>query len=250
VQIPYRIRPISAEAMPGYLRSQMAIREDEPTASEPLDIDVELSGGGELSFISAPGEGTVRIDETIPQSILEFDRAELELIQTCALAATIGPRATKRLINVMKLIKIIWYRTGYDDVSMEIRKTVVFFLTLSARYAEVMRRVLLEMESIVVKPGGRGFRLKLPALLARVAKDWGSVEGRLTEWQFMKSAANNAELLPPAMTLETLGVRNIELIRSFSFVGEVDLPPDPGTHQVTLELREPIKIAQDPPSES
>ena len=52
------------------------------------------------------------------------------------------------------------------------------------------------------------------------------------------------------MTLEPLGVRNIELIRSFSFVGEVDLPPDPGTHQVTLELREPIKIAQDPPSES
>ena len=250
VQVPYRIRPISAEAMPGYLRSQMAVREESPTTAEPLETDAKLTGDGELSFISAPGEGTVRIDETIPQSILEFDLEELELIQTCALAATIGPRATKRLVNVMKLIKIIWYRTGYDDVSLETRKTVVFFLTLSARYAEVMRRVLLEMESIVVKPGGRGFRLKLPALLARIAKDWGSVEGRRSEWQFLKSAANNPALLPPAMTLERLGVRNIELIRSFSFVGEVDLPPDPGTHQVTLELREPVKIAREPPPES
>ena len=95
-------------------------------------------------------------DETIPLKILEFDETELELIQETALAAIIGPRATKGLVDVMKLIKIIWYRTGTDDMSGAFKKAVVFFLALSASRAFVMRRVLLELERKVDASGGRG----------------------------------------------------------------------------------------------
>jgi hypothetical protein len=189
----------------------------------------------------------VRIDETIPQKVLEFDDDEFELIKESALAVIIGPRATKRLVNVMKLIKIIWYRSGYDEVSPEIKKTVVFFLSLSANYAEIMRRVLLEMERVVASPDSRGFRQKLPLFLARTAKDWSSLEGRHTDWEFLTRAAKADALLPSAMTLEKLGSHNIELIRSFSFVGEVDLPPDPATHQVSLQIQEPVRISQHEP---
>jgi len=244
VQIPYRTRPISAEAMPGYLRSQMQLKADEVEDYAP---EGELPSGDLVSVISAPGEGIVHIDETVPQKILEFDEAELELIQETALAVIIGPRATKRLVNVMKLIKIIWYRTGRDDQSLDIKKAVIFFLSLSARYAEIMRRVLLEMEQIVARPGSRGFSQKMPILLARIAKDWGDIEGRKTEWDFLTSASKNAALMPPDMTLKDLSGYNIELIRSFSFVGEVDLPPDPATHKLSIQLQEPVRISQDKP---
>jgi len=244
VQVPYRIRPITAEAMPGYLRSQMQLRLIDV---EIIEEEAKPSNGELLSIISAPGEGTVRIDETIPQKVLEFDDDEFELIKESALAVIIGPRATKRLVNVMKLIKIIWYRSGYDEVSPEIKKTVVFFLSLSANYAEIMRRVLLEMERVVASPDSRGFRQKLPLFLARTAKDWSSLEGRHTDWEFLTRAAKADALLPSAMTLEKLGSHNIELIRSFSFVGEVDLPPDPATHQVSLQIQEPVRISQHEP---
>jgi len=243
VQVPYRTRPISAEAMPGYLRSQMTLKANE---METRVTDGKLSSE-EVSVISAPVEGTVYIDETIPQRILEFDEAELELIKDTALAVVISPRATKRLVNVMKLIKIIWYRTGQDDQSPDVKKAVIFFLALSARYAEIMRRVLLVMEGIVADPGNNGFRQKLPSLLTKIAKDWGNIEGRHTEWQFLTSASKNVTLLPSNMTLEKLSSYNIELIRSFSFVGEVDLPPDPATHELSVRLPEPVKISQDGP---
>ena len=92
-----------------------------------------------------------------------------------------------------------------------------------------------------------GFRQKLPLFLARTAKDWSSLEGRHTDWEFLTRAAKADALLPSAMTLEKLGSHNIELIRSFSFVGEVDLPPDPATHQVSLQIQEPVRISQHEP---
>jgi hypothetical protein len=242
VQIPYRIRPISAEAMPGYLRSQMQLKVEE---LEPAQSGGGLEQAGPRSFVSAPGEATVRIDETIPQGVLAFDQHELELIRDAALAVGIGPRATKRLVNVMKLIKIIWYRGGEDEIPVDIRRTVVFFLSLSARYAEIMRRVLLAMEETVADPDHAGNRKRLPNFLIQIEKDWSGVEGRHSEWTFLRAAAKNPALLPQTMTLAQLGSRNIELIRSFSFVGEVDLPPDPSTHQVAVQLQEPVRIRQD-----
>lgn len=245
VQIPYRIRPISKDAMPVYLRSQMQLKAGE--VKSPT-VEGGLSYSEIFSHILAPGEGYVRIDDTIPQSVLAFEEEEIELIGNCALVVAISPRATKRLVNVMKLIKIIWYRMGLNDVSLDISKTVVFFLTFSARYAEIMRRVLLELERVVAVPKNSENKKKMAAFLSKVAKEWGRIEGRLAEWQFLLNIAKDVELMPSDMTLETLGIRNVELIRSFSFVGEVDMPPDPATHNVALELPEPVKICQENPS--
>ena len=245
IQVPYRVRPISRDAMPGYLKSQ-TLQTTEPAPGPVPNIHpTEPGDEGTVSGIFAPSENRIRIDETIPQKVLAFDDDELTLIETCALAANISPRATKRLLNVMKLIKIIWYRGGEDDVSLETKQAVVFFLTLSARYTEVMRRVLVELERIVTETSSPDYRKPIATLLERIAGEWGSIEGRKIEWKDFRSAASNAELLPVSINLEQLGSRNIELIRSFSFVGEIDLPQDPGVHQVSLQVHDPVKIAQD-----
>ena len=231
--------------MPGYLRSQI-LQLTEPGPDPGLEIQPDKPGNnGPVSVIYAPSENRVRIDETIPQKVLAFDDDELNLIETCALAANISPRATKRLLNVMKLIKIIWYRGGEDNVSLETKQAVVFFLTLSARYAEVMRRVLVELERIVTETSNPEYYQPITALLERIADEWESIEGRKIEWNEFRLAASNAELLPANINIEQLGSRNIELIRSFSFVGEIDLQHEPGVHQVSLQLHDPVKIAQD-----
>jgi hypothetical protein len=232
VQIPYRIRPISEDAMPAYLRSQMQIKIEE---METKEGEEKLSDDKNLSVISEPGEGTRRIDETIPQSVLAFDEHELDLINNTALAVSIGPRSTKRLVNVMKLIKIIWHRTGQKDISLDIKKTVIFFLTLSARYAEIMRRVLLQFERIVCNPEQKDFKKNLPEVISHIVDKWSKNEGRPGEWQFLSSSCSKTDLLPTDMTLEKLGKRNLELVRSFSFVGEVHIPPDPTSHKVSLQ---------------
>lgn len=240
VQVPYRIRPISEDAMPGYLRSQMAVRG--PEAKE--QAGEEGGGGGAtvaLSGISEPGVGAVRIDRTIPPAVLAFEEEEAAALGRCALAVSVGPRATKRLVNVMKMIKIIWYRTGVE-VSIEVEKTVLFFLALSAGYPAVMRYVLLELEAVATSGGERGER-DLPTLLEEIAARWGDVEGRRTEWDFLRAAGKRTELLPEGMTVAKLGRRNVDLIHSFSFVGEVDLPRDTIPHQVSLSLGRSVEMA-------
>ncbi len=243
IQVPYRVRPISAEAMPNYLRSQMHIKRER---QEELEITVDLQGNDNESVIYSPGKPDIRIDETVPHNILAFDETELVLIQNGALAVGIGPRATKRLVNVMKLIKIIWYRTGRDDISDEIKKTVVFFLTLSARYAVIMRRVLLEMESALADSDKKAIEKNMPLFTKQIIDNWRNLEGRKADWDFLARASKREDLLPRDMTLKKLDVRNIELIRSFSFVGEVDMPPEP--HHVSMRLEDNVKINLEQPA--
>ena len=245
IQVPYRIRPISAEAMPGYLRSQtLRMREPAPPPP-PEDPEDDPGQTVPVSKIFPPSETRARIDETVPPKVIAFEDDELELIETCAVDANITPRATKRLLNVMKLIKIIWYRSGEDSVPLEIKKTTVFFLTMSACYAEIMRRVLIELERVVADPSHPDYRTPIAQVIEKIADDWESVEGRRIEWKGLRRAAGKTALLPAGISIEQLGTRNVELIRSVSFVGEVDLPRDPGVQQVSLELRDPVRIAPD-----
>ena len=190
VQIPYRIRPISEEAMPNYLRSQMLIKVEETGTGDDGD---KIETGESESSIFPPGEPNIRIDETVPQKVLEFDEAEVALIQNCALITAISPRATKRLVNVMKLIKIIWYRTGEDDISEEVKKAVVFFLALSARCALIMRRVLLEMEKTLAEGDRSAKAKKLPVFIAETLSTWREAEGRRGDWDFLEYASKKRD---------------------------------------------------------
>lgn len=241
VQIPYRVRAIAPEAMPGYLLSQMEVKETEVLMVRDEPEGGGLAGPGGPATITPPGVGAARLDATLPPEIQKFDEAELELLRICALAVQISPRSTKRLVNVMKLVKIIWYRRGEPEPDTDIKRAMVLLLTLSAGYPEIMRRLLLELERSFHK-GKAPLNEKLRTVLRSVIKEWKAREGRSADWTAMSALVQDEKLLEPGVTLGKVGLSNVQLVRSFSFVGEVDVPPDPETHQLAVDLHSPAKV--------
>ena len=242
VQIPYRVPPIAPNAMRGYLLSQLEL------GSVPLDqqrgqpIENDNAGGGSFAVISPPGDSTAFLDTSLPTEVQKFSPGELDLLEKCTLAVEISPRATKRLVNVVKLIKIIWYRRGEHKPDLDVMQAMVLMLTLAAAFPEVMRRLLLELENCFQRNPDDSSSDELGAMLGRNIILWSEREGRSTDWETVDTLIQDEGLLDPKLTIENVGLGNIQLVRSFSFVGEVDSPPDPETHQLAVDVLDPVTV--------
>ena len=222
VQIPYRVRPIEPAAMTGYLRSQVEIRPGEEAAGpEP-----QINGGGRPlpAEVTSPGRANTRVDESLPPEIQQFDPEEVELLASAANSVEINPRATKRLVNVMKIIKNIWYRKSLPQPPREIEQAVILLLTLSASYPEMLARILDELEAMYHDTVEMYPSPKLQSVLQGLIERWCQEEGSETDWATITRLIQDPSLLSPDLTLEQLRLDNLQAILSFSFLGEVEMP--------------------------
>ena len=240
VQIPYRVRPIAPEAIPGYLSSQVSVKSEKEQAGLELDRSGLLKASGKPATITSPGDVAGRVEEPLPIEVQEFDSSEMKLLETCTLEIEISPRSMKRLLNVYKLIKIIWYRMGEKEPESAIKQTMILLLTLSARYPAIMRRFLLELEISLLKQGN-ALKRTIRAFLNDTIKKWSEREGRSADWNGVSSLIREAKLLQPKITLGNVGLRNVQLVRSFSFIGELDIPKDPETHNLAVDMS-PVEV--------
>jgi hypothetical protein len=240
VQIPYRVPPIARKAMPGYIRSQVRVEEKAEPVTGPGQGG--FSGLGKAAMIGTAGDGEARLEAALPIEVQEFNEAELEMLERCTLAVKISPRSTKRLVNVMKLIKIIWYRRGEEEPEDDVKRAMILLLALSARYNKVMRRILLELEKGYLGSVDNYPTRKLELVMSSIFKEWSVEEGRIADWDTVSKLIKDKQMLENTVTMGKIKLTNIQLVRSYSFVGEIDVLPAPETHQLDLEVSKPVEI--------
>ena len=238
VQIPYRVRSIGRKAMPGYLRSQMKVLTPGGIVAGPGG-DGPFDGPGDHAVIKPPTNDEERINSALPPEVQLFEDHEVDSLEACVLAVDITPRSTKRLVNVLKLIKIIWYRRNDERPDSEVERAIVLLLALAARYPEVMRRLLLELQLMAQKPP-RTPTVPLSTDLADLIGAWSKRSRNRFDWEAVAQLVGDDDLLGPGVTLEAIDLKNIELVRSFSFVGEVGRPDEPDHDQSTGSHDPPV----------
>jgi hypothetical protein len=158
----------------------------------------------------------------LPTRTLRFSVDDHELISACCASFEVSPRTMKRLVNVFKLLKIIWYRQGFDDgPDPEVKKAMLALLVIAARFPEPMRQLLHEMERAYVEGAPSSAEPVVPFLLERCRehRDQALVP---QDWDGVEAALGNPALFSQELTFEALHERHLHLVSTFSFIGESD----------------------------
>ena len=245
VQVPYRVRPIQSSAMANFLGDQMSFeksqtdkkkehvegeieveakteeKNDEPEGKKKKDRlgDEEKKTTGDLE-----SRESKRQEPDLPMTIRKFEPDELKLLEACCNAVVMSPRAAKRIVNVFKLLKIIWERRGLESGPKKaVKQAMLLMLALAARHPDVMRGLLRDLEEKFRKeknPGGtlKTFLTKRCEIAVRNAL-WP------LNWQRVIGLLNDKKLLSTTLKLADVGADNIMLVSSFSFVGEGKTDP-------------------------
>lgn len=228
VQVPYRVPGIAPGVMRSYLQGQMdvVVETAEPSSSglqaegdqETLDT-LDIPNGNPV-FESTFDPEAPEVDEPLPTRVQQFDEEELSLMTACCNAATVSPRAGRRLVNVFKLLKIIWYHRGlHREPSYEIKRVMMFMLTLSSAQPLIMRHVLQFLEEEYRK--GNTAQKFTEALDSSLKLSEKITKQPQTHKQ-LKELIESQGSFSSELTLEMIDLDNVRLVKSFSFVGEVE----------------------------
>jgi predicted KAP-like P-loop ATPase len=200
IQLPYRVRPIMANTLESYLRSQVVIQDS-------------ATGGAKFS---------------------EFSRQEFNMLLACCQQVDLSPRTLKRLTNVYKLFKIVC-RTRGTKPSPQAQQAILALLALSGRYSSLMRGIFdsietcFEEQRTAEKAEKTLQTLHLRSPLRDFFHHYQLPEGDRylqRELEKLTHDALQTAILPPALTLEDMTHEIFNLIRSFSFVGEIGENPE------------------------
>jgi hypothetical protein len=236
IQIPYRVRPVSEAAVGSFLWSQMSPErpggepppgavgappgappvEDPSQLSRPREFDEGEQGG---TPIARSNRSELRV---LPNRTLHFSVNDHELISACCASFEVSPRTMKRLVNVFKLLKIIWYRQGLDDgPEPDVKQAMLALLVIAARFPEPMRQLLNEMERVYAGPQPSLAEQVVSYLLGRCQEHRGHALVP-QDWDRVEAALGNPALISQELTFEALHERHMHLVSTFSFIGESD----------------------------
>jgi predicted KAP-like P-loop ATPase len=200
IQIPYRVRPIMSNALETYLWDQVVIQDN-------------ATGGTKFS---------------------EFSRQEFNMLLECCKQVDLTPRTIKRLTNVYKLFKIVC-RTRGTRPSLKVQQAILALLALSGRYPNLMRGVFDDIQTCFeeqrirdqAEKTSRSLHLESP--LRDFFVHYRLPEGDRylqREFEKLQHDALQTEILPRNLTLQDMSHEIFNLIRSFSFVGEIGEDPE------------------------
>lgn len=200
IQIPYRVRPIMADSLENYLRAQIRIQ-DSATSSTKF---------------------------------IEFSGPEFAMLLECCKQVVLSPRALKRLTNVYKLFKIVC-RTRGTRLSLAVQQAILALLALSSRYPDIMRGIFDDIENCyeaqhpATNASEAETTLSLTSTLEQVFEQYQLPEhDKYLEREFrnFRYDALHTKILPPNLTLKEITHKIFNLLRSFSFVGEIGEDPE------------------------
>jgi len=260
VQIPYRVRPIDASGLPGFLASQMELVEENENPplhpasverpqmpSEGVDLNnlltknMDNTGKAPIAKAAArpviasnqPEKPAKTNDMELPPEIVRFSRQDLVDIQACCSLVSLTPRSIKRLVNVLKLLEVYWFRTQGHDQRREVKQGVIALLVLAAAYPEVLVEIFAQME---LRFKDNQFNHEMMGnYLAKLNPDtlrWSGPGIEILKWQFDRFKADVKSLrsvvlpdLPEpvdflSQSFAGFGLATFNLTRSFSFVGD------------------------------
>ncbi len=234
VQIPYRVRRIRGEAVSRYLSAQMRVVDEQPDkaspgakAPPPEAVKGPPPGAGQdkpkpktqgdpvKSATGAEGAGARGV---LPRDIIAFSRQEFEDLAAACDEIGLTPRAVKRLVNVYKLLKIIWYRpNGYPSPARAERRIIVSLLALTARAPLTMRRFLEELAP-EIGASNEGF--------AKVARDKLAPLRAELPPRDIELIHRCADKLTVNATPKMVSKANYQLLQSFCFIGDIGREAD------------------------
>jgi len=263
IQIPYRVRPVSEPAVSSFLWSQMspekpvagsesrlaappgAASATQPAVPEPGSPGeppekTKLKEGEESRTPSAhPYQSELRV---LPTKTLQFSINDHELISACCASFEVSPRTMKRLVNVFKLLKIIWFRQGLDEgPETDVKKAMLALLVIAARFPEPMRQLLHTMERKYADPQSESATEIVPFLVEHCMKNRNNALVP-QDWNEVEAALNNPALISQDLSFEQLHERHLHLVSTFSFIGESD-PEREAT--LTRDLYRPLMVASE-----
>lgn len=236
VQIPYRVPDIDPAQMRSFLGQQMTFVEEQRqhgTGQPSTQHGGALGDQGHPVFRSSKTVDDVAADEApMPTSVQHFKLEELEVLNKCCKAAEVSPRTGKRLVNVFKLLKIIWHHRGvHREPTLQVKQGMLLLLALSARYPVVMREVLRDLDGLLREEPPSDDELT-DILIARIQRM--STEDNEQVVDRLVVTLGSKTLMPAGLTLTEMRHENLRLVRSFSFVGETTDEFDPKPEEVEV----------------
>ncbi len=166
----------------------------------------------------------------------KFSQAEFDALVQCCQYIDITPRTAKRLVNICKILKLIWTPDSHrwkDEPRLEVKQSVIAFLALAGRYPHQMRNVLEELRLRFEQHHELEMIINKEELLIKTQKydiyrdAHTHRECQKFEYDFHK--------MPPVQEF-ILEQRTFNLIVSFCFVGDIGYDPDEGyNYQSTTE---------------
>mmetsp|Transcript_27114 Transcript_27114/g.45937 ORF Transcript_27114/g.45937 Transcript_27114/m.45937 type:complete len:1130 (-) Transcript_27114:1998-5387(-) len=266
IQLPYRVPPIGNEHMELYLQDQMNAKkketrelsekeeesskrarpnDDNQSPGQPDEKTPLLPGYINVDEATIDEEAPAKLAVAIPTEELDFTWEELQLLKDACVLSGVGPRAGKRLVNVFKLMKIIWYRRDQDqtpvvDTPFELRNACVLILALCAskRVRLGMCKVLAKVEQTRSMPGCDNLKVFIERTLEEGGA--GQATNNLLTMIHDEKCSRILEKVVWGEDEEkwNLTRKDLRLSRSFSFVGEYSEPVDgDGIHHPSIDTR-------------
>ncbi|MGB2925775.1 MAG: P-loop NTPase fold protein [Limnothrix sp.] len=259
IQIPYRMRPISREVTKQYLSSQIQVvipeeseqnQSDQSQKSLPVLIPEAIPNTVDITTDSSPipiekdqtesAQVAIPIQQTTQQSFesetIEIQKKEalssinkintitaqeLELIVDCCKYVDITPRIGKRLINIYKILKIIWQQRR--EPSEATKKILFSFLALSGRYPDFMRSLFEEIDTQLQEKDNGDNQFDRDYILGQIYPQVPAADHHAQrEWRKFHSDILRM-IIPASFTLEKA---DFDLALSFCFVGDIGYDPD------------------------
>jgi hypothetical protein len=183
--------------------------------------------------------------ETV-SDVIGLADTEFDILVDCCKQVDITPRTAKRLINIYKILQIIWDTRSKDKQrpqpipAIDAKRTVIAFLALSGRYPEFMRNLFEEIDVGLesnardpnqTDPYNPRIATPLKQLLGAIEPQRKAGDPYLRrEWQrfttdITRMVQDPKQAPDPDVCLD-LDRRTFELILSFCFVGDLGYDPD------------------------
>lgn len=156
------------------------------------------------------------------------------MLLACCQQIDLSPRTLKRLTNVYKLFKIVC-RTRGTKLSPQVQQSILALLALSGRYPNLMRGVFdsietcFEEQRTLEKAEKTSQALNLRSPLRDFFEQYQLLDGDRylqREFEKLRHDALQTEILPRNLALDDMTHEIFNLIRSFSFVGEIGEDPE------------------------
>lgn len=217
IQLPYSVRPVDATQIERYLRGQMVVEESLAPVSLPATPAAHASGG------ASGGAGGSRESSEEPEPVtaemVVFTAQELGWVTRSCRRLPLSPRSIKRVVNALKLLKIVWFRPNrHIRPAPEVQESFVALLVLSAAHPNGMRHLFAELSDRLLEE-----RNLIP--LRGTLKSLLDSPGPRCSPEERKDLEKSLDLIPEQAKVGPDLRATLELVRSLSFVAEIGQDP-------------------------
>ena len=173
--------------------------------------------------------------ETMAQTI-EFEKSKFDLLVDCCKHVDITPRTAKRLINIYKILQIIWSTRNQKKPPQPLptdtdKRIVMSFLALSGRYPTYMRNLFEEIDVMFEETisDESPLEIYLEKLLEPIKPTTAPESDRYAHREWRKFTSDIKRMLEPDQDHHTqlkIDRQIFDLMLSFCFVGDIGYDPD------------------------